>query len=258
MSVLDQILARTRREVARRRAHRWAAPAPVDRARAAVAALRRVDGPRVIAEVKFRSPSAGVIRPREPGAAPAIARAYERGGAAAVSVLADGPSFGGGVLDVRRVASQVKVPVLFKGFVVDPIQVEVAVRAGASMVLLLVRALEPPQLADLVAACEALGVAPLVEAADEAELELALATGAALVGVNARDLHTFDVDAGRARRCLASIPRDRVAIYMSGVRSAADLCRVAETRADAVLVGEGLMRTEDPGRTLASWLEEAK
>ncbi len=258
MSVLDRILARTRREVARRRTHRWTAPPRVERASAAVAALRRVGPPRVVAEVKFRSPSAGQIRARAPGAGRAIARSYELGGAAAISVLADGPSFGGGVLEVRRVASDVSVPVLFKGFVVDPIQVELAVRAGASMVLLLARALRPSELSDLVATCDAYGVAPLVEAADEAELELALATGARLVGVNARDLHTFEVDADRAWQCLGRIPQDRVAIYMSGVRSAADLRRVGESRADAVLVGEGLMRTEDPGRTLAIWLEETK
>ncbi len=211
-----------------------------------------------MAEVKFRSPSAGWIRRRAPGAATSIARAYADAGAAAVSVLADAPAFGGGVLDVRRVAAAVDVPVLFKGFVVDPLQVEVAVRAGASMVLLLVRALGASELSMLVECCEALGVAPLVEAADEDELDRALATGAPIVGVNARDLHTFEVDEERACRCLAGIPRDRIAVYMSGVRSAADLRRVGEGRPDAVLIGEGLMRCEDPGRTLASWLEETK
>jgi len=254
LSVLDAIVARTAREVVRRK--RRATPEVEDVARAddAVAALRRDDAVRVIAEVKFRSPSAGTIRERTPGEAVRVARGYEEGGAAAISVLADRASFGGGALDVRRVAAAVSRPVLFKGFVLDEVQLDLAARVGASMALLLVRALDGQVLERLVRAAQARGIAPVVEAADEAELDVAVATGARIVGVNARDLHTFVVDPARARELVARIPDDRVAVYMSGVRSAEDLIRVAETRADAALVGEGLMRAEDPGRELGQWL----
>ncbi|MEZ4248358.1 MAG: indole-3-glycerol-phosphate synthase [Polyangiales bacterium] len=251
--ILEGILARTRRSNVRRARRAPAPPAPVGRADAALEALRRVDVPRVIAEVKFKSPSAGRIRERRAGEAVRLAHAYVDGGAAAVSVLADGPGFGGSAMDVRRVASEVSAPVLFKGFVLDERQIDLAARVGASMVLLLVRAMPKAELHRLVAYANALGVAPLVEAADDAELEDALATDAALVGVNARDLRTFRVDPDAAARQLEAIPSDRVAIYMSGIRSAEDFARVAAGRVDAMLIGEGLAREGDPTSTLRGW-----
>ncbi|MFW5925121.1 MAG: indole-3-glycerol phosphate synthase TrpC [Myxococcota bacterium] len=263
MGYLEAILARKRVEVRRRASHGRVLRAlgsrvadDPERRRRAVAALRRGPGqlPRVIAEVKFRSPSAGPIRPHQPGDGPRIARAYVRGGAAAVSVLADGPGFGGSVLEVRRVAGTVEVPVLFKEFVLDPVQVPFARAAGASLVLLLVRALEDDRLHELVAAVRSAGMEPVVEAADAAEVDRALATEATVVGVNARDLRTFQVDAAEAARCLARVPDDRVAVYMSGIRGRADLMRLKDGRADAVLVGEGLMRAENPEETLGHWL----
>ncbi|MCU0672190.1 MAG: indole-3-glycerol-phosphate synthase [Myxococcota bacterium] len=256
--ILASILERTRRTNARRalRPSPSPSPAPCGRGVRAVEVLRRPsDGPpRVIAEVKFRSPSAGVIRARRPGEAQRLARAYVDGGAAAVSVLADGPAFGGSPLDVRRVSETVSVPVLFKGFVLDERQIELASRVGASMVLLLVRAMPFDALERLVRHALALGLAPLVEAADDDELTLALETPATLIGVNARDLRTFRVDPEAARAQLERVPRDRVAIYMSGIRSAADLAWVAAGRVDAVLVGEGLARESDPAATLRAWL----
>lgn len=253
--VLSRIVARKADEVARRQRRPPPSGARAD-ARGAPAALRRRGGvPRVIAEVKFRSPSAGPIRPRSAGEGARVAQGYERGGAAAVSVLADGPGFGGSPLEVRRVSRAVGVPVLFKEFVLDPLQLDLAVAVGASMALLLVRVLEQERLEALVAGCHARGLEPVVEAADEAELERALATDAAIVGVNARDLRTFEVDPSRAARLISSIPSERVAVYMSGVRDVDDLKRVRDGRADAALVGEGLMRAADPGGRLASWLE---
>lgn len=262
MDYLSQILERKNAEV-RRRALRvdglqgllgQSLPDP-ERREWAVDALRRSGSlPAIIGEVKFRSPSAGAIRPRRPGDAERIAQSYVRGGAAAVSVLADGPGFGGSVLDVRRVARAVDVPVLFKEFVLDPVQARFARVCGASLVLLLVRALSDARLNELVAAVRAEGMEPVVEAADEPELERALQTDAIVVGVNARDLKSFRLDMETAGRCIASIPSDRVAVFMSGVRSREDLVRVADTRADAVLVGEGLMRSEDPERLLRRWL----
>jgi indole-3-glycerol phosphate synthase len=262
---LGPIIARKRREVARRLAHRGPlerllAGASVDPGRGAraCAALERPLGgaPRVIAEVKFRSPSAGVIRPVGAGEGARVATSYVEGGAAAVSVLADGPGFGGSPLGVRRVADAVRAPVLFKEFVVDEVQVDLARAVGASMVLLLVRVLPRPRLEALVRAVSARGMEPVVEAADAAELEVALATGARIVGVNARDLRTFRVDPRAAARALAVVPEDRIAVFMSGVRSAEDLAVVARTRADAVLIGEGLMRDPSPGDRLRALLAE--
>ncbi len=258
---LTPILERTRAENARRRRHaalfaaRERAPQS-DRGKAALRALRRTPGTaaRVMAEVKFRSPSAGEIASWAPGEGVRIARAYERGGASVVSVLADGPGFGGSPLQVRRVASAVSLPVLFKGFVLDPVQVELAFDVGASLVLLLVRALEPSELKAMVSAIQKLGMEPVVEAADRDEVKRAVDTGAAIVGVNARNLQTFQVDMDAAGRCMDEIPSDRVAVFMSGVRSTADFQNVACGRADAVLIGEGLMRCPDPAKRLAELL----
>lgn len=258
-TALDEIVARTARENARRHAHSLrpgSAKFPGLKPDEALRALRRPAGDpiRVIAEIKFRSPSAGTIRSRQVGTVEALARDLSAHGAAAVSILADRPAFGGSVLDVRRGASQVEIPVLFKGFVLDEIQLDVAKAAGASLVLLLVRCLEQEQLEALVAGARARGLVPLVEAMDEPELGRAIRTGAAVVGVNARDLGNFDVDVGRAERVLSAIPQDRVAVQMSGLKSREDVARAAAGRADAVLVGEGLMRADNPGFELASWL----
>ncbi|MET0283511.1 MAG: indole-3-glycerol-phosphate synthase [Polyangiales bacterium] len=257
---LARIVERKRGEVVRRvrRAEtfvRLASEAPLPRT-GAIEALRRAAGaaPNVIAEIKLRSPSAGEIRPRQVGELPRIAAGYQSGGAAAVSVLADGPGFGGCPLDVRRAVKASSAPVLFKEFVIDPVQVDCARALGATYVLLLVRVLDDRELARLIREVRARGLEPVVEAADGEELTRALATEAAIIGVNARDLRSFDVDSGRAGELVDRIPASRVAVFMSGVRSAEDFQRVARTRADAVLIGEGLMRAPDPGARLAELL----
>jgi len=261
---IGPILERKRKAIERRRAHRRGASPAVavaaeGRGALAEAALRRSrpGWPSVIAEIKLRSPSAGTFRKRERGVVQSIARQYAAGGAAAVSVLCDGPGFGGSVLDLRRAASAVSVPLLFKEFVLDPLQVALAHDVGAHMVLLIVRAMDDERLRRLVAEVQRRGMAPVVEAADEAEVERALSTDARIVGVNARDLRTFGVDAERARRALALIPSDRIAVHMSGIRNADDLASVARTRTDAVLVGEALMRSPEPDVVLRSWLAQA-
>ncbi len=257
---LASILARKRREIARRHAHRGLYDPRGARAPGVDASpLRRADGalPRVIAEVKFKSPSAGPIRAWRPGEGRRVARAYEAAGASAVSVLCDREGFGGGVLELRRVAAAIGLPVLFKEFVLDEAQVDLAAAAGARMVLLLVRALDADALARLVARCHARGLLPVVEAADEAEVEAALRTDAEVVGINARDLRTFEVDPARARRAIERVPPDRVAVYMSGVSHRDDLLALAGTRCDAVLVGTSLMRAPDPGARLAALLGRA-
>lgn len=258
---LSEILARKRRENERRRRHLAAArsverPPQRERAERGIHALRRAPGepPSVLAEVKFRSPSAGEIRPWRAGEGVRVARAYERAGAAVVSVLADGPGFGGSPLLVRRVAEAVRVPVLYKGFVLDSIQVDLAYDVGASLVLLLVRALGEIELHALIERIRALGMEPVVEAASSVEVDRAVAAGSTIIGVNARDLSTFRVDMDAARECIARIPAGCVAVFMSGVRSADDFRDVASGRADAVLIGEGLMRSEDPGARLSELL----
>lgn len=261
---LGPILERKRRENARRLGHGRLRPVHTsldtggDRGALAVSRLRRAPkhALRVIAEIKLSSPSAGVIRARTPGVVQAIACAYAEAGAAAVSVLCDAQGFAGSPLDLRRAAAAVQVPLLFKEFVLDPVQISLARVLGAHMVLLLVRALPVRSLGALVDEVLRQGMAPVVEAADEAELELALDTRATIVGVNARDLKTFRLDPERARAAIERIPADRIAVHMSGITSADDLARVARSRADAALVGEALMRAPSPGARLRAWLAE--
>lgn len=258
---LGPILERKAQENRRRSNHRSlhdpsaGAPATGRREKVQAALARPTGAPvRVIAEVKFRSPSAGVIHPWSAGEAVRVAKGYEAAGASAISVLADGPGFGGGVLTVRRVAQRVTRPVLFKEFVLDRTQVSLARQAGASMVLLLVRALDAVQLGDLVEHCHNQGLEPVVEAANVPEVAVAVDTGARIVGVNARDLATFSVDPAAARTALGRIPEDRIRVYMSGVDNAEDLAAVASLGADAALVGTGLMRHADPGARLEALL----
>jgi len=258
---LIPILERKRIEVARRRRHAASRKAPSaaagrELASQAIAALRRAPGepPRVIAEIKRRSPSAGEIRARARGDVPSLAQAYVAGGAAAISVLSDRPGFGGCALDVRRAARAVSAPILFKEFVLDELQLDVARAVGASMALLIVRALSTERLHQLVAAAHERGLAPVVEAATADELRVALETEATIVGVNARDLKTFRVDKLAAVRALAAVPEGRIAVHMSGVHGASDLRDVSAGRADAVLIGESLMRAPDPTHKLRELL----
>lgn len=261
--LLASILERKRREIARRarRGVPFGGLAGASKARRPVIEILRRPLrhglPQIIAEVKFRSPSAGQIRPWAPGEGTRIAERYADSGAAAISVLCDGPGFGGSVLELRRVARAVEKPVLFKEFVLDTIQVDLAAAVGASMVLLLATALDDATLGSLVDHCFERGLEPIVEAASAAELERALATRARVIGINARDLSSFVVDPRRAADLVEKIPKERVAVYMSGVSDADDLRRIARGRADAVLVGSGLMRAHDPGRRLAELLAEA-
>ncbi len=216
-----------------------AAPAPRPIAEALAA-----PGLHLIAEVKRASPSAGAIAAADD--AVARARAYARGGAAAISVLCEPHWFGGSIADLRAVRAAVSVPVLAKEFVVDPRQLDLLRAAGADLVLLLAVLHPPKRLARLVAAARDLGLEPLVEAHDEREIETALATGARLIGINNRNLRTLDVDPERAVRLRELVPGDRLAIAESGVRDPATIARWRVTGYDAALVGEALMRSADP------------
>jgi indole-3-glycerol phosphate synthase len=251
---LDQILARKRTEVDERRAavpdrelaaRAKDAPPP----RPFEAGLSRRGGPvRVIAEVKRASPSVGAI---DTGLdAPAQARRYAGAGAAAISVLTDGPGFGGSLDDLRAVRAAVDVPLLRKDFVLDRYQLLEARAAGADAALLIVAALAPDPLRRLLDACGELGLAALVEVHDAAEAEAALRAGARIVGVNNRDLRSFVVDLATSERVLPMLPADVRGVAESGVKSPADAARLRRAGAANLLVGEALVRADDPGRLL--------
>lgn len=208
------------------------------------ASLRSGSSVAVLAEVKRASPSKGVINPGLD--AVAQARAYQAGGALGVSVLTEPTYFGGSNEDLEVVRAAVRLPVLKKDFHVHPLQLVEARALGASAVLLIARALAPGRLRELAADAGALGLEVLVEVRDERELERALETAAALVGVNNRDLETLAIDAAASERLIPAIPADRVAIAESGMRTLADVVRAAAAGADAVLVGSSLSAASDP------------
>jgi len=252
MNVLDRILERKRNEVAALRAspgHRELAAraARADAPRGFARALATGPSPRVVAEFKRASPSRGEIRP---GADPAaIARAYAAAGAAALSVLTDREFFRGGLEDLRAARSACALPVLRKDFTIDPLQLVEARAESADAALLIVAALGDGQLRELLACARELGLDALVEVHDEAELERALAHGAALIGVNNRDLRDFKTDVGVTR---ALLPRaaGRTVVSESGLDSPEVVRALVAEGASAFLVGEALMRAPDPGAEL--------
>jgi indole-3-glycerol phosphate synthase len=211
----------------------------------------RGPGLSAIAEIKRRSPSLGDIRP---GADPArIAEGYERAGAAAISVLVD-ERFGGDWDDLRAARASVSAPLLAKGFFSTEEHLRTAREAGAEAVLLLLCDLDDAQAALLLALAGELGLDALVEAHDAAELERALALGAPVIGVNARNLTTFEIDRGTQLELVSRIPADRVAIAESGIRSRAQGAAAELAGADAILVGSALMQAADPAAKLAELL----
>ena len=202
----------------------------------------------VIAEMKQRTPSMGVLaedyRPAD------LAHAYTDGGAAAISVLTHMAGFGGRVGHIRMARAATHLPILRKDFVTDPYEVAEARACGADAVLIIVAALEPRQLKDLVALTKSRGVAALVEVHDEAETAAALEAGARAIGVNHRDLKTFAVDLSLTERLRKLVPEEVVLVAESGIHSAADARRMRESGADAILVGEALMRAADPAAVI--------
>jgi indole-3-glycerol phosphate synthase len=228
-----------------------AAEQPV--ARGLRAAVRRgPDGPRVVAEVKRRSPSRGDIRSDLDPAA--LAAAYAAGGASAVSVLTEPRHFAGSPDDLLAVRAAVELPVLRKDFITTAYQVWEARAWGADAVLLIVAALEGPALPDLLAEAAAAGLDALVEVHTLPEAEAAAAAGATLVGVNARDLATLEVDPGRFAAVRQALPAGTVLVAESGIRDRADVLAAAGAGADAVLVGETLVRAADPAAAVRSLL----
>jgi indole-3-glycerol phosphate synthase len=246
---LDQILSSTKRRIVQLREHRTA----LDRVAGVVSdppafesALR---GPHVgvIAEVKRRSPSAGSIRADlDPGER---AARYAQHGAAAISVLTDGPFFGGSVEDLRQAAARTQIPVLLKDFVLDEVQIVEARAAGAAAVLLIVRALGP-RLQPLLRFAGDLRLTPLVEVHSAVELATAVDAGASVIGVNSRDLDTFTIDTPAALRIVSKVPEGCTAVAESGMSGKADVEQAAEAGADAVLIGTALSAAASPGALL--------
>jgi indole-3-glycerol phosphate synthase len=249
-TVLEEILTSTRSEVDRRMRE-----LPVDELRLdsspSPRGLREAlcgPGIAVIAEFKRRSPSAGQLR-EHPDVATMV-DAYERGGATALSVLTEGPHFGGSLEDLRAARAASTLPVLRKDFIVHPYQLREARAAGADAVLLIVAALPSPSLSGLYEEARGLGLDVLVEVHDSTELQAALAVGANLIGINNRDLRDFSVDLQRTSRLLGDIPVGTVVVSESGIANAEQLRDLEKQGVHAVLVGESLMRAADPERAL--------
>jgi indole-3-glycerol phosphate synthase len=206
------------------------------------AALRRQDVA-VIAEIKRSSPSKGTINPSMD--AVAQAKAYERGGAAAVSVLTETTRFGGTASDLADVSRAVSIPTLKKDFHVAPMQLTEALSLNASAALVIVRAIEPSRLEELAQASREIGLEVVYEVRDERELERAIGVGAEIIGVNNRNLETLEIDATTVPRILPAIPADCIAIAESGYRSRRDVESAADAGADAVLIGSMLSSALD-------------
>lgn len=258
-SLLQTIVASTRRAVAEREV---LAPlgslrldaAPSRPAGAFASALQASGAPRIIAECKRRSPSKGVLR--ESYDPSAIARAYEEAGAAAISVLTEPGFFDGALSHLAAVRAAVSIPILRKDFIISPYQIAEARIAGADAVLLIAAALEQPELETLLAAAAGYGLDVLVETHDEHEIDRAISAGARIVGVNSRDLHTLQVDAGVLHRLARRIPADVIAVAESGIRDGASISALRDAGYHAFLVGERFMSEADPGAALRAMLAD--
>jgi indole-3-glycerol phosphate synthase len=247
VNVLDRIVDDTREEVARRRervplAQLEAAIGNRPEARPFHEALGRT-GVSVIAEHKRRSPSAGTIR--EGASVADIVLAYERGGAAALSILTEPFHFGGSLDDLREALAVTELPILRKDFIVDPYQLYESAAVGADAILLIVAALEPDDLYELLREARDLDLDALVEVHDERELEVALDVEADVLGLNNRDLTDFTVDIERTYELLSDVPAGKTVVAESGFTSREELDELERVGVDAVLIGETLMRAPD-------------
>jgi indole-3-glycerol phosphate synthase len=238
---LERIVTQPRAEVERRKGA-GSPPARPHQTRPFAAALRR-PGLSLIAEHKRRSPSAGTIRADL--ALGEVIGAYQRGGAAAVSVLTEGPNFGGSLQDLAAARAASTLPVLRKDFIVDPYQLLEAVHWRADAILLIVAALSSGELRGLHEQASELGLAALVEVHDQRELEAAVEVGAELIGINNRDLTTLEVDTTRTFALRAHVPDGVLVVAESGFRTPEELLELAAAGIDAVLIGEALMRSDD-------------
>jgi indole-3-glycerol phosphate synthase len=253
MNVLERIVASTREDVRRRREE-----VPLSRLESELAArgddrpfqeALTLPGVSVIAEHKRRSPSAGAIR--EGATVSDVVLAYERGGAAAISILTEGRNFGGSLDDLREARATCALPILRKDFIVDPYQLYESAAAGADAILLIVAALEAKVLVALFSEARGLDLDVLVEVHDEEELACALEqVDADVIGINNRNLSDFSVDVERTFELLSDIPAGKTVVSESGFHSREQLDALERVGVDGVLVGESLMRADDPGAAL--------
>ena len=255
--MLDELVAGALHDASARRAAR--SLAEVEAAALArppalhvLSALAPRDRVHIIAEIKRSSPSKGALA--EIADPASLAVAYENGGASAISVLTEGRRFGGSLEDLEAVRAVASVPVLRKDFIAEPYQVLEARAAGADLVLLIVAALDQDTLSSLFRLINGLGMTPLVETHSADELDRALDLGADLVGVNARDLSTFELDQDLFGRLADMIPSGVIRVAESAVKSPADVAHYRRAGADVVLVGEALVTGDDPAETLREFL----
>lgn len=251
--LLERILGSKREEVAQLRGLRLPEPGPL-----VPAELKRRPGEplKLIAEIKFRSPSAGALS-RALSVAER-ARSYESAGATMVSVLCDGPFFDGSFAHLAEARAACSLPLLCKDFVIDEVQLDAARAYGASAVLLIVRCLDDRALGSLITGARARGLLPVVEVTSEAESARALAAGADTIGVNARDLNTLAMAPERAAAVLESLPQGVARAWFSGLKEPDALSARTFALADAALIGEGLMRQDDPGPLLRRFVQSAQ
>jgi len=261
-ATLDSIVAATRQSLSQRRrgvdlrALEQAAESHLPRGFRAQLQRIAEDGIAVIAELKKASPSKGLIRPdfRPSQLAPELAKA----GAAALSVLTDEEFFQGSLQYLHEASSSASLPCLRKDFIVDEFQIVEARANGGDAVLLIVAALGQKELESLAASARGYGLDVLCEAHDEAELQRALDAGCDLIGVNSRNLRTFEVDLATAFRLVERIPDSCVRVAESGIHSGGDISSLRSAGYDAFLIGESLMQAEQPGRALIRLMEEAR
>ncbi len=243
--ILEQIVKTAKEEIKgiKRSIRRKNRPQDSPEIRDFTAAVSRPGQIRLIAEIKYASPSAGVLSEKKD--ALKIAAAYETAGAAAVSLVTERRFFNGDIREIPPLKQRMRLPVLRKDFIMDPVQVEASFLYGADAVLFIARILSPAQLRELIGAANAFGLHVLVEIHDETDLEKALDCGALLIGINNRDLDTFEVDPGVTARLAPRIPSACVRVSESGFRSAQDVKRLIPRDIQAVLVGTALMESTD-------------
>ncbi len=251
-SILERIVERKRVRVRQLKAARGAPQGDPGPARGFGEALHRSRGVRLVAEFKRASPSAGAINTEADPVT--VARGYEDGGAAAISVLTEEDFFRGSFSDLEAARRGCSIPVLAKDFVVDRWQIGEARRWGADAVLLIVRVLDPSELREFIGEAAEAGLAALVEAYSAQEVETALDAGARIVGINNRDLDTMQVDVCRTQVLCRGIPEGIITVAESGIRSREDMEFVSRCGVDAVLVGEALMRGADPSERVRELL----
>lgn len=248
--ILDTIVARKREEVAElRRRGLPRLEGPIEPPRGFLRRLVAAPGVAIIAEAKKASPSKGVIAPDFDPVR--IARHYRAGGATALSVLTDVDFFQGSLAYLPLVRAAVDLPVLRKDFLIDPLQIDEAQAVGADAVLLIVAILDDGQLREFRLQAESLGMDALVEVHDERELERALAADSRLIGINNRNLNTFEVSLDTTLSLMGKVPAERLLVTESGIMTPEDVKRLRDVNINAFLVGEAFMRADEPGEALA-------